>query len=332
MLKSGTKGYYKFVASTYSSGNCFLNNSSAWEYLGEHYYIQLKDADNVTKTKYKYGEATFGTSGSINSIVLNGTSYTTSSTSENLKGIIIYSNVDGRDYKGDSYKKGYYSLDNNNFSNQYGFITFWKYLGESYSVPTRTDVITVTGGTTDSDSGVDKYFFRVDNGEWLPQEGITPTSTQTKLGKVSYKFEGLTPGTAYNVEMKAVDRAENERISNPIPGRTYVELIDATSKVKSNYHFQTAMTGEEAMSMGVMPDSYNINDTIYISTDKHFEISMGPQVQSYTLRKGYYRCINSTTQEEFKETEGYWDFAGKFGFFCTEYFQYLGETYLVPNE
>ena len=87
---------------------------------------------------------------------------------------------------------------------------------EFTSVATATsNSITISGNTTDqeatqtsSSSEILEYYFSVNNGTtWVSNENKTSTS---------YTFTGLTQGTPYTVQMKAVDEAGNETVAKAI--------------------------------------------------------------------------------------------------------------------
>ena len=87
---------------------------------------------------------------------------------------------------------------------------------EFTSVATSTsNSITISGSTTDqeatqtsSSSEILEYYFSINNGTtWVSNENKTSTS---------YTFTGLTQGTPYTVQMKAVDEAGNETVAKAI--------------------------------------------------------------------------------------------------------------------
>ena len=87
---------------------------------------------------------------------------------------------------------------------------------EFTSVATATsNSITISGSTTDqeatqtsSSSEILEYYFSINNGTtWVSNENKTSTS---------YTFTGLTQGTPYTVQMKAVDEAGNETVAKAI--------------------------------------------------------------------------------------------------------------------
>ncbi len=99
-------------------------------------------------------------------------------------------------------------------------------------VSSKTNCITMTGSTTDQDetqtdgnSGIEKYYFSKDNGKtWEPTEGQEETT---------YVFENLTQGTAYNLKMKAVDKAGNETTADVITKETITvpDLTDGNTTI-----------------------------------------------------------------------------------------------------
>ena len=76
---------------------------------------------------------------------------------------------------------------------------------------TTVTKITVQGVTTDQGgSGINNYYFSIDNGAtWV---GSNPSGV--------YTFTGLTAETSYNIKQKAVDNAGNERISGTLVATT----------------------------------------------------------------------------------------------------------------
>ncbi len=105
------------------------------------------------------------------------------------------------------------------------------------TVTTTTNSITITGKTTDQEanekygkSGVCKYYFAIDGGDWEPTGGKTVTDENQE---VSYTFDKLTQGTSHTLKMKAVDKAGKERIIEDIQGGqvgTVPELVDEDIK------------------------------------------------------------------------------------------------------
>ena len=76
------------------------------------------------------------------------------------------------------------------------------------SATNTTNSITLSGSTEDAEatetdgcSGIDVYYFSIDGGEWLPENGQVETS---------YTFNGLVQGKEYTLKVKAVDKAGNE--------------------------------------------------------------------------------------------------------------------------
>lgn len=69
---------------------------------------------------------------------------------------------------------------------------------------TTATTIQISANTTDTESGIAGYYFSKDNGAtWQNNADLLTTS---------YTYTGLTPGTAYNMQIKVIDRAGNERI------------------------------------------------------------------------------------------------------------------------
>ena len=100
-----------------------------------------------------------------------------------------------------------------------------------------TNSITVSGSTTDvgspgcavSNIGISGYQFKLDNGNW--------TATQTSG---TYTFSGLTQGTTYTVQMKAIDLAGNEREATTEEGEivgeiTTEEVINSAGVIGISY-------------------------------------------------------------------------------------------------
>ena len=128
------------------NGYSIINNTKNEEYVSEDSIyiadnksvteVELKDADEAAKAKYKFGEGIFGNYNnytvSIGSVSYNGIVYNTVTQAENIKNVIIY-------YSGDqsnlSDKKGYYKFvatQNNNGNMLLNNTDAWEYLGESY--------------------------------------------------------------------------------------------------------------------------------------------------------------------------------------------------------
>ena len=114
-------------------------------------------------------------------------------------------------------------------------------LGPNMFTPSATSTsnsITLTGSTedaaateTDGSSGIQAYYFSKDNGAtWEPTGGKTDTS---------YTFNNLTPDTVYDeLKMKAVDKAGNETVTDPISISTQMLVIDGATIPKGFYHVE----------------------------------------------------------------------------------------------
>ena len=160
--------------------------------------VELKDASNETKQKYQFVESVGGGGHETGSIYLasHGTTI----------GDIIYC-TEAPENDPSNLSSGYYkALQNVELytgpAAGLGNTSYFEYLGKNYLI------CTITGSTTDDDSGIAKYYFSKDNGAtWEPSEGQTETS---------YTFTGLKEGTTYTFKMKAEDRAGNQVESNPI--------------------------------------------------------------------------------------------------------------------
>ena len=88
----------------------------------------------------------------------------------------------------------------------------------SASATVTSNSITISGSTEDQEetetsgsSGIAGYYYRIDNGEW---------KTNANALETSYTFTGLTQGTPHTVQMKAIDKAGNERETEIIERKT----------------------------------------------------------------------------------------------------------------
>ena len=104
----------------------------------------------------------------------------------------------------------------------------------------------------DGKSGIDKYYFSVDNGEtWLPEEGL-----KVEEGKESkYTIENLEREKEYKLITKAVDKAKNERVSKETEVTTTIE----TYTIKYDINGGTGNTPAN--------QTKKYGDTIQITTD-----------------------------------------------------------------
>ncbi len=120
-------GYYKYIAKSQGSGNSMLNNTSAWEYIGEDISIKI---DNV-----QFQDA--GNSGAyIGSFSYNGKTYTSMSslTISEIGNIIVYYPGTYNNYNKIYTKPGYYKYIATETSSGNPFLnttSSWMYLGDS---------------------------------------------------------------------------------------------------------------------------------------------------------------------------------------------------------
>lgn len=83
-------------------------------------------------------------------------------------------------------------------------------------------------------SGIEKYYFSKDNGKtWEPTEGQEETS---------YTFNDLPSDTTYQLKMKAVDKAGNERESSSISQKTIKLSSDLKEGEYVNYEDKNGTT------------------------------------------------------------------------------------------
>ena len=137
------------------------------------------------------------------------------------------------------------------------------------SATSTSNSITISGNTEDAEatqtsicSGIDSYYYRIDNGEW---------QTNTNKLNTQYTFTGLNQGTSYTIEMKAVDKAGNE---------TTRSLIKSTTNI----------AGEESISIVASETEWTKNDIIITVTwpnyieglTKQISIDNGKTWREYT--------------------------------------------------
>lgn len=116
--------------------------------------------------------------------------------------------------------------------------------------------ITITGATEDAkatneygNSGIAKYYFSKDNGAtWVE-------SKEEK--KTSYTFNDLEENTSYNLKMKAVDKAGNEKISEILIMKTKAKATNTLTVV--------ATSGLEYNKTANMVSATNAQGEIYYS-------------------------------------------------------------------
>ena len=83
--------------------------------------------------------------------------------------------------------------------------------------------ITLSGSTTDKESGMGLYYFTSTNGEqWSPRAGQE---------NGTYTFMNITPASTVTLKMKAVDKVGNETETESVTQRTFSRGIDILNKV-----------------------------------------------------------------------------------------------------
>lgn len=157
---------------------------------------------------------------------------------------------------------------------------YFTYLGNSFEI---TAGVTLKGSTTDSASGIDKYYFSKDDGKtWEPENGQTGTS---------YPLKGLTGGVTYIFKMKAVDEAGNERLSNSLTKTLPFTAADIASRSDVGGFFGVKVTGHScaANSSGIGWKMYYADySNIYLIADDYIPSTYAPRTQN-----GYEIDINT---------------------------------------
>ena len=105
--------------------------------------------------------------------------------------------------------------------------------------------IRVSGSTEDTQSGLDAYYFSMDNGEnWV---------TNTDKLETEYTFTNLNPGEIYNIKMKAVDKVGNEYITEVNSTKTkslHTLTIEPNGGIFTE---KTKIIGEEGTQVQLTP-------------------------------------------------------------------------------
>lgn len=160
--------------------------------------------------------------------------------------------------------------------------------------------ITITGFTVDKEetetngsSGIEKYYFRIKEGEnwgeWLPKEGQEGTS---------YTFDGLIQNRQYTLQMKAVDRAGNEKECSTINQHT----IEVPGLTQSNITFEYSPSGWYSYKVVRISHTagenyiiqYSLGDPLDESTWKEYDTTWGVTV--YKNGPIYARLKDTTGQ------------------------------------
>ena len=165
------------------------------------YSGELKDAGDEIKQKYKFKGSYTKSEGYGNSVLNIG------GNQADIGKIVYILNDEGYNPASVGYHKiiGISSPIGNN-----SYLLRSEYLGTSYWIDKG---IIISGETTDATSEISYYQYSKDDGAtWEPSIGQSGNS---------YAFAGLTPGQMYTFRMKAVDKAGNDRISEPVTGHIH---------------------------------------------------------------------------------------------------------------
>ena len=101
--------------------------------------------------------------------------------------------------------------------------------------------ITLSGNTTDAQSGIEAYFYSYDDGQnWTPKSGTTNTT---------HTFTNIPAASLVKLRMKATDKVGNETITESKAQRTFSTGIDILKKRLSN-----AITIDEELQTITLPD------------------------------------------------------------------------------
>ena len=235
-----------------------------------NYTEELKDASTEVKQRYHfYGNRE-------KSITSYGSDTLDPSTSDNENsGDIIYAEQAYQFAPSPTavLPAGYYRLEGRvNDGTVRDRCWYFTYLGNSFEI---TAGVTLKGSTTDSASGIDKYYFSKDDGKtWEPENGQTGTS---------YPLKGLTGGENYIFKMKAVDQAGNERLSNSLSKTLPFTAADIASRSDVGGFFGVKVTGHScaANSSGIGWKMYYADySNIYLIADDYIPSSYAPRTQN----------------------------------------------------
>ena len=156
-----------------------------------------------------------------------------------------------------------------------------------------TNSITLTGSTEDAEatetdgcSGIDVYYFSIDGGEWLPENGQVETS---------YTFNGLVQGKEYELKMKAVDKAGNETETEEIKCTTVSVpgLVEGTN-VTFSYSPQTMTNGNVTVTIATQGVS---GYTLQYSKDGSSWQNYSSPITMETNGTVYAKLVDSSGQE-----------------------------------
>lgn len=237
-----------------------------------NYTEELKDASADVKQRYHFYGTRAQATNHYPAGYLDGAA--------GAVGDIIYAETgsnSGSNSGGTPCSAGYYRAEG---PGDYGNSAWlYTYIGTTFGV---TDGVTLKGSTTDSASGINKYYFSKDDGKtWEPSNGQTGTS---------YTLKGLTGGTTYTLKMKAVDKAGNERVSNAVTKILPFTAADIASSSNVVDYFGAKITGHNcaANSSGIGWKMYYADHSnIYLIADNYIPSNLAPRTNSgYTVVTG----------------------------------------------
>ena len=163
-------------------------------------------------------------------------------------------------------------------------------LAPNQFTPTATSTsrtIILTGTTTDTGTGIDKYYFSKDNGAtWEPTEG--------QVGG-SYTFSGLTPQTTYNLKMKVIDKAENEVVTSAITKATTQMTMPSTDDTLPYLPTGSTIINDD-LDTGVIIKDSNNNEWVWIEVPKSIYTNTSYNEGTVPISSEDYEKIESVMQ------------------------------------